>query len=163
MKRTVPSRRPLAAGLECIAVHLRTCAWLFLTLLCLVSVPCSSRTNVHLHALLPHHFMAARELESAFFPSFLQYRRNFEYSRVFRIFHTSGNLTFLHHDDPKEILRTFCKDILGSSTVTLLNINNPVLSERPAANSYILDLAHTLGIPVISWDAEFPGSPKGEG
>ncbi|XP_076458546.1 glutamate receptor ionotropic, NMDA 2B-like [Babylonia areolata] len=104
--------------------------------------------------------MAFRELESAFVPAFLQFKRNYQYSKVFDLFRASGNLTFLRHDDPKEILTTMCRDVLGHNAITLININNPQLGERPSANNYILEVAQTLGLPVISWDAEFSGSPK---
>ena len=139
------------------------CRGLVLSLLLLTCVLVRSsvdKTSVHLHAILPYHFAAARELESAFLPSFLQYRRQFSYARVFRVFHTSGNVSVLRHDDPREILTMLCRDVLGAPTVTLVTINNPSLSERPSANRYVLDLAHSLGLPVISWDAQFSGSPK---
>ncbi|KAL8583950.1 hypothetical protein ACOMHN_040683 [Nucella lapillus] len=131
--------------------------------LCLLIPPSSSKTKVHLHALIPYHFMASRELESTFVPAFLQFKRNYQYSKVFRVFQTTGNLTFLRHDDPMEILNTLCRDVLGSQAITLININNPELGERPSANAYILEMAQTLGLPVISWDSEFSGSPKVRG
>lgn len=152
--------RPPLFGAKITAL-LRGCGLLSVVVVVLFVNPCSSRTKVHLHAVIPHHFTASRDFESAFFPSFVQFKRNRGFSKVFEVFNTSGNLTFLRFDEPLEILKTFCSDILGSNTVTLINVNNPeLMGKRPDANTYILELAQTLGLPVISWDAEFSGSPK---
>ena len=165
MKRIIESSgiHPPLPGARMTAL-LRGCGLLCVVLMGLFVSPCSSRTKVHLHAVIPHHFTASRDFESAFFPAFLQFKRNYRFSKVFEVFNTSGNLTFLRFDEPMEILRTFCSDILGSNTVTLINVNNPeLMGKRPSANTYILELAQTLGLPVISWDAEFSGSPKVSG
>ena len=53
----------------------------------------------------------------------------------------------------------FCSSVLAKETVVLLNINNPLsMRRRTSSNIYVLELAHSLGIPVLSWDAEYSGA-----
>nr|KAG5701230.1 hypothetical protein BaRGS_008606 [Batillaria attramentaria] len=130
-------------------------------LVCLLVVPCSSRADikVNLHALVPHHFAMGQEINDAFMYSFLPYRRDRRYSSVFSMFTPTNNITALREDTPPEILSTLCRDVVGkNNTVTLVTLNNPMFFRpRTKANTYIMDLAESLGMPVISWDAEFSG------
>lgn len=132
-------------------------------LVVLLAPPCAPKTKVNLHALIPSNVMIEKEFEDALHKSFLQFALIFKVRspRMYRMFDPSGNLTFLRRDEPLEILNAFCNDVLAKDTVTLLILNNPdVLGRRPEANAYIMEIAESLGIPVISWDAEYLGSPR---
>ena len=116
--------------------------------------------HIHMHAIIPEHFALSEELKAFYINSFFQFRRNRLYANVFRTFYVSNNITVLRHDNPSEILSALCRDVLGAPTVTLLTINNPGIARRNSASSYILQLVHTTGIPVITWDPEYCGLSK---
>ena len=59
-------------------------------------------------------------------------------------------------ETPTEILTLYCTEIFARHVNTILSINYG--SGTVAANDYIMQLADTLGYPVISWDPQYPGA-----
>ncbi|NP_001191485.1 NR2 [Aplysia californica] len=99
------------------------------------------------------------DLTREFHNTVLNFKRDRRHRRIMEVFGTSESLTFLNSDTPNEILTAICDDVLTHQTITILNINNPLsIRRRTSSNQYVLELAHFLGIPVISWDTEFSGA-----
>ncbi|PVD39221.1 hypothetical protein C0Q70_01849 [Pomacea canaliculata] len=136
--------------------------WSFLFLLTTVLVkPCCPRTPVGLHAFIPHNFGFKSDFKSTYIQTLPLYKRDYRYRRVFERFEPTLTHSFLRRDEPSAILSAYCREVLGKDTVTLLNFNNPEMFRgRSRANFYLLELAESLGLPVLSWDAEFTGSPR---
>ncbi|XP_076442925.1 uncharacterized protein LOC143281574 [Babylonia areolata] len=57
---------------------------------------------------------------------------------------------------PGDVLRALCNDTFGRNVVTVLHVNNPKVSRSfTNASSYLTRLLESVGLPVISWDADF--------
>ena len=133
---------------------------LTLVLLAVLCRTSSAKVDVRLHGIIPHFIETDNELRRALHQAFLFVRRDRNGHILDRLFQVAGTVTFLRDDSPTEILNMFCKDVLAKDTVVLLIINNHLKfsSTRGTTNTYILELAHSMGIPVISWDSQFSGA-----
>ncbi|XP_046372602.1 glutamate receptor ionotropic, NMDA 2A-like isoform X2 [Haliotis rufescens] len=123
---------------------------------CIVS---GEHPHVQLHALIPSHFHWSQSFQRVLVSKLMSYRRDSRYRGLFRAINLHTNVTFLKKDDPKEILNSFCDYVFPYNTTAIIHVNNPLsFRRRTAASQYVLEIASYFGIPVISWDPEYPGS-----
>ncbi|GAB1602308.1 hypothetical protein Ahia01_000509900, partial [Argonauta hians] len=70
-------------------------------------------------------------------------------------FKPTGYLKSIQSGSTKEILDAFCNDFFRNNTIAIMHINNQaLLPEDTSAARYIPQLAHAVGIPLISWNPE---------
>ena len=152
----LPSRPPLFA---CVLLSLV----LFLAPPLASSESSRDRVDVRLVAIIPRilgiELPVKKKISNAqvtFFRSHSLRHKGMFSARV----DTSKDVKIVMNDNPREILNIFCKTVLGRSVVTILNINNPMISRSAQSSHYILELASHLGVPIISWDTQFTSSSE---
>lgn len=78
-----------------------------------------------------------------------------QYRRKQLPFQPTGFVESIKSGSTKEILDAFCNDFFRNNTIAIMYINNQVtLQGDPSVGNYVTQLAHAVGIPVISWNPE---------
>lgn len=116
------------------------------------------RQNVVLQIVMPQQAMAENKYQSAHLVTkeTIKHGREVIYRNLRDQFNIDSWLNFTITSSPSEVLSLFCNQIFNRNVNTIVALNHgPV---RASTNSYILQLADTLGYPVISWDPHYPGA-----
>ena len=97
--------------------------------------------------LQPIHVYEKTSINMGFDPAFRKLRDKFV---------IDSWLNSTQSETPAEILTLFCSEVFVRHVNAILSFNYG--SGSVSANDYIMQLAETLGYPVISWDPQYPGA-----
>ncbi|XP_029651610.1 glutamate receptor ionotropic, NMDA 2B-like [Octopus sinensis] len=132
--------------------HINTCILLLfiaLNLSAIESLNQGTPPTVSMAVLVPESPFKKSQLIGYIIRSINQYRRKQ------LPFKPTGYLQSIKSGSTKEILDAFCNDFFRNNTIAIMYINNQVILQGdPSAGSYVTQLAHAVGIPVISWNPD---------
>lgn len=98
----------------------------------------------------------SRAFNSATFHTYFKAKndKRSKFNRHFNFQRTESRVA-ISHFSPEEILKAFCDNILQNDMNTVIVVNNPyLLGRHQALEGYIFQLAGSLGLPVLSWNAQ---------
>ncbi|XP_060076117.1 glutamate receptor ionotropic, NMDA 2B-like [Ylistrum balloti] len=120
---------------------------------------CYSFNSVTFYAIMPHMRTLEKTIRTKMLTTkyFLE-RRSVDHSVLTRKFHIDFHFKMLPNYSPGEILDTFCESVFPKHTNALLYLKSNRGNIVKSSRDVIVDIAKSIGYPVISWDPEFPGA-----
>ena len=135
------------------------CIYLLLFILsCFLSCVCS--LPVTFRVVLPNNIPLVKEMRTQFKAiSYGILERGPDHrGLVKRGYELKAGYQVLNNSSPSEILNFFCNDIFRNKVNTLVYIKANSGTKVEITRDFIMDIAASVKLPVISWDPDYPGA-----
>lgn len=119
----------------------------------------SSLIPVNFFAIMPNMMPLEKRIGHAMLSKkFYLTKRGPDASILSRKYDIDYHFEMMKNYSPREILDIFCLKIFPKHTNTILYLKSNNGKIIQSSRDVIMDIAKSVGYPVISWDPEFPGA-----